>query len=328
MNKPTRLELPTPFSIGSVNAWLFTDPEPILVDCGQKTDDCIAALEAGLAGEGLKIADLKKVIITHGHVDHAGLAGYLAERCDAEFWVSDYAWDWVCDLDRVWNQRIDFMQETVIKAGVDPVVAKQMGNRMRDIPEIWIPVPADRMVRFNTRTKLNMGGARWDVIYAPGHTQTQTCFYEPESKMLISADMLLHIAPVPVVERTVGVNDAGQPERILGLVEYMKSVERFYDLEVSAVFPGHGPEFKEPHRVVIDRQRDRIHKRKKQCYDLVAGGESTAMGLTDIMYSHFPADSKITGLAMVIGYLDLLMAEGQVSRQEEQGIWHFSVQDN
>ncbi len=325
MTKPIRLELPTPFSIGSVNAWLFVEPEPVLVDCGQNTPDCIEALVAGLAAEGLSTADLKKVIITHGHVDHAGLGGYLAENSSAEFWVSDHNWDWVADVDTKWGERVDFMARIVQQAGVEPDLVELMVSGMRNIASIWQSVPVDRMVRFNTKSKLQMGGARWDVIHAPGHSESQTCFYEPISKRLISADMLLHIAPVPVIERYAELNDQGEIERILGLPKHMESLELFYDLEISAVYPGHGPEFKDPHRVVIDRQKDRIHKRKEQCFELVKDGTSSAMGITDVMYSHFPQSGKITGLAMVVGYLDLLMQEGKVQRRTEEGVWHFNI---
>ena len=325
MNRPVRLELPTPFAIGSVNAWLFIEPEPILVDCGQKTPDCIAALESGLAEHQLKISDLKKIIITHAHVDHAGLAGYLAENSDAEFWVSEYAWDWVCDLERMWTERGEFMQGVARKGGMDSESIKKMSSSMSRIHQIWEPVPVDRMVRFTTRTKLQMGGKRWDVIYAPGHTTSQTCFFEPESGMLISADMLLHIAPVPVIEREPQLNTNGEVKRAPGLLQYMKSLEIFYDLDVTAVYPGHGPEFSEPHRTVIDRQRKRISMRKEQCFDLVKAGNRTMLGITNIMYSHFPEDSRITGFAMVLGYLDLLMDEGRVTCAEVEGVWQFKA---
>ncbi|MEM9774054.1 MAG: MBL fold metallo-hydrolase [Chloroflexota bacterium] len=325
MNQPIRLELPTPFSIGSVNGWLFTDPEPILVDCGQKTDNCINALVNGLAEHGLKIADLKKVIITHGHVDHAGLSGYLAKRCDAEFWVSDLCWDWVADPLGMWHKRTDFMHDVAIKGGIAPETAAAITARMKDMNLIWDAVPVDRMVRFTSRNKLQIGGDRWDVIEAPGHSSTQTCFFEPNSGRLISADMLLPIAPVPVIERYPDEDKNGNAVRIPGLSQFMDSLKLFYDLNATTVYPGHGPVFKDPHRVVIDRQRDRIAMRKEQCLELVKNGKQLANEIVDVMYAHFPPESRITGFAMVIGYLDLLLDEDAIIQEEVDGIWRFSA---
>lgn len=325
MNRPVRLELPTPFAIGSVNAWLFVEPEPVLVDCGQNTPDCIAALEAGLAEHQLKLSDLKKVVITHAHVDHAGLVGYLVEHTDAEFWVSNYAWNWICDLDRMWGERSRFMRGIALKGGMEAEAVDRLSGSLGRIHEIWGPAPVERMVRFTTHTKLLMGGKRWDVIYAPGHTTSQTCFFEPESGMLLSADMLLHIAPVPVIERDPAQLADGVVRRAPGLLQYMRSLEKFYALDVTAVYPGHGPEFSESHRTMIDRQRKRIGKRKEQCWGLVAAGNETVNDIANIMYSHFPEDFRITGFAMTIGYLDLLLDEGRVTREEVDGIWRFSA---
>ena len=55
----------------------------------------------------------------------------------------------------------------------------------------------------------------------------------------------------------------------------MRSLETFYALDATAVYPGHGAEFGDPHRKVIDRQRERIGKRKEQCFDLVSAGNHT-----------------------------------------------------
>ena len=77
MITPIQIELPTPYSLGSissVNAWLFTEPEPTLIDCGLKTEESRLALEAGLAQQGLQLEDIQHIIITHAHEDHSGLA--------------------------------------------------------------------------------------------------------------------------------------------------------------------------------------------------------------------------------------------------------------
>ncbi|MEM8859143.1 MAG: MBL fold metallo-hydrolase [Chloroflexota bacterium] len=324
MNQPIRLELPTPFSIGSVNGWLFKDPEPTLVDCGQKTDDCINTLVDGLAEHGLTLSDLKKVIITHGHVDHAGLGGYLAERCDAEFWVSDLCWDWVADPLGMWHKRTDFMHDVAIKGGMAPETAAAITSAMKHMNQIWDAVPVERMARFTSQDKLQMGGDEWDVIEAPGHSSTQTCFYEPGTGRLISADMLLPIAPVPVIERYAEEDEDGKAVRIPGLLQFMDSLKLFYELDVSTVYPGHGDIFADPHTVVIDRQRDRIAMRKQQCLNLVTQGKQNANDIVDVMYAHFPPESRITGFAMVIGYLDLLLADKSITREEIDGIWYFS----
>ena len=80
MNYPKRIELPTGLPVDTVNVYLFTEPEPVLVDTGVKSEASLNALQAALAENSLTLADLTKVIISHPHIDHCGLAGTIAAQ--------------------------------------------------------------------------------------------------------------------------------------------------------------------------------------------------------------------------------------------------------
>src|SRR5436853_7897206 len=79
-----RLEVPTPFAVGAVNAYLVDDEPLTLVDCGPNSATALAALEGLLADHGRVIADIDLVVVTHQHMDHMGLAGLVAQRSGAE----------------------------------------------------------------------------------------------------------------------------------------------------------------------------------------------------------------------------------------------------
>jgi glyoxylase-like metal-dependent hydrolase (beta-lactamase superfamily II) len=61
---------------GVIGTYLRLDPEPLVVDCGPST--CVTGFIQGLAKQGLEIGDLRHVLLTHVHLDHAGGAGHLA----------------------------------------------------------------------------------------------------------------------------------------------------------------------------------------------------------------------------------------------------------
>ena len=84
MTEPIRIELPTMYGMKSVNAYLFLTPELTLIDCGEKTDASWDALQTALAKHGLAIKDIKRVIITHAHVDHIGMAHKISEESGAK----------------------------------------------------------------------------------------------------------------------------------------------------------------------------------------------------------------------------------------------------
>ncbi|MEZ4518693.1 MAG: MBL fold metallo-hydrolase [Chloroflexota bacterium] len=89
MTTPIRIELPTGLAVGTVNAYLFIQPEPVLIDAGIKSEECWEALVTQLAEYGLAPRDLSRIVITHAHVDHFGLAARLVEESDATVWSCD-----------------------------------------------------------------------------------------------------------------------------------------------------------------------------------------------------------------------------------------------
>ena len=78
------IELPLPFSLGTVNVYLVRLAEGyLLIDCGMNTEPCFAALARALEGLGVKWSDIRRILVTHMHPDHIGLAHKLIELTGA-----------------------------------------------------------------------------------------------------------------------------------------------------------------------------------------------------------------------------------------------------
>lgn len=320
MNSPIRIEIPTPFSVGSVNSYLLLGAEPTLVDCGMKTPDALAALEAGLADNGLTVADIKHVVVTHAHVDHMGCVGWIAERSDAMIWVNEYCQRFANHLADAWRDRVEFMDTMLTRTGMSDKETRLIRRYFGGMTAMWDAVSAERTHVFPASGSIPIGELEWQVLYLPGHAAMQTGFYQPEQKWLISADCLLPITPVPVIER-----DPRNPtERSRGLAVHIESLHALAALDVVETFPGHGRSI-ENHQRLIASQIERIHKRKAECFALVASGTGTLPALTDAMYSHVPKTARFTGLSMILGYLDLLSAENRVHQTTIDDVWHFST---
>ncbi|MCA9926630.1 MAG: MBL fold metallo-hydrolase [Anaerolineales bacterium] len=320
LTHPIRIEMPTGLTVGPVNAYLFTAPEPILVDCGIRLDAAWTALEDGLAKNGLSVADLSRVIITHPHVDHYGLAGRIAAESDAEIWISDVGASWLLSSAEMWQQRFVFYREHFLAhLGLPESTIDDMSAGMQEMATKFYEISPASVVTFHLEGVLQLGGMSWQVIHVPGHTYRQTCFYQPETRQLLSADHLLAVTPTPVVERT----DHGH-ERIPGLPQFLQSLDLVEQLEVDQVYPGHGRPFTN-HRDVIKRQRERIVKRKAECLDLVKQGHDMIPALLDIMYAHYPPQFRAAGLWMLVGYLDLLQADGLIVEETIDNIWHYCL---
>src|SRR5215510_10717019 len=86
------ISLPTPFYIGPVNVYLIAEDPLTIIDTGPKTKETIEALRAGLRKAGFRVSDLRRIVLTHAHEDHCGLARSLRDEAkDAEVFV--HSWE-------------------------------------------------------------------------------------------------------------------------------------------------------------------------------------------------------------------------------------------
>jgi glyoxylase-like metal-dependent hydrolase (beta-lactamase superfamily II) len=323
MMAPIRIELPTEFQLNNVNAYLFAEPEPVLVDTGVKSAETLERLQTALAAHGLALADLRRMIITHPHVDHFGAAAAIAAHSDATIWVAAIGREWVLDFGAMWRRRMAYYRDDFLRGvGLTADTIEMVMRYMAALTAMCDPVPAERIRTFGLDDTLELGGRSWQVLHTPGHATMQTCFYQPETGCFLSADMLLHKTPTPIVEQPPDT-----AERIPALPQFLNSLKLVEALDISVVYPGHGEPFSN-YREVIERQRARIHRRKEECYHHVAAGHRTVNVLVELMYGRQPLQHRFAGLWMLVGYLDLLHAEGRVEEEEVNGVWHYTVQQS
>src|SRR5881392_1246442 len=85
------ITLPTPFYIGPVNVYLIKDDPITLIDTGPKTKETVDVLRAGLRNAGISISDIRRIVLTHAHEDHCGLARQVRDEAkNAEILVHDW----------------------------------------------------------------------------------------------------------------------------------------------------------------------------------------------------------------------------------------------
>jgi len=303
----------------TVNAWLFNGPEPTLIDCGEKTDKLWDALIDGLKINGLEIADLKKVIITHAHLDHIGMAKKITEHSDATIWVSEYVYNWAVDLKTMLDRRTAAIMSVVHQNYPKELVKAYFTFGYEALAPYWDEIPKERIKIFPMEGILNFGGDDWDIIYTPGHCINQTCFHNPRNGYFLSADMLLKIIPNPIIDA-----DLQAPyTRVKSLVMQLASYEKIAQLNITKTFPGHFDAF-ENADTVIKRQVQKIRLRTEKCFTLIQNGVSSAIDLANGVY---PNRINNATLFMVIGFLDILQEEGRIISRKKDGLLQYYVSE-
>jgi glyoxylase-like metal-dependent hydrolase (beta-lactamase superfamily II) len=310
------IELPTPFPVGPVTVYVGSAPgEPLtIVDTGPRTAETRAALESGLALLGYRLEDLARIVVSHAHADHFGLAADLVAVSGAEVWSHPWNAGALGDCESERDLRTRFYVDLLRRAAVPQEVMTMVGMATRSVNRYAGPVKVAQTLEEGDL--LPLAGRIWQVLHTPGHAAGLICLYDPASQVLLSSDHLLaDISSNPVVEPP----PPGHAERLHSLALYRTSLQRVANLEISRALPSHGPVIHDVRSLV--QQRLSFHERRVERVAAALGnGVSTTWEITlDLFPNRTPLDTFLA-VSEVIGHLDLMLAEGRVVREEVGGI--------
>ncbi len=310
------IELPTPFPVGPITVYLADGPgEPLtLVDTGPRTAETQAALEAGLAHLGYAPAQLARILVTHAHVDHFGLAADLVGASHAQVWTHPWNVPSLGDYNADRERRIAFYASLLHQAAVPAEVMQAVGWVTEGMRQFARPVAVDATL--DEGATFRLAGRDWQVLHTPGHAAGLLCLYEPKSRTLISSDHLLaDISSNPVVEPP----QPGQTERPRSLALYRASLQRVANMEIAQALPSHGPVIHDVAGLVARRLA--FHEQRlAHVLDALRSGAHTTWEVTQALFpGRSPLDTFLA-VSEVIGHLDLLEIEGTIVGEMRGGI--------
>jgi glyoxylase-like metal-dependent hydrolase (beta-lactamase superfamily II) len=310
------IELPTPFAVGPVTVYLADAPgEPLtLIDTGPQTAKSRAALEAGLDHLGYTLADLDRIVVSHAHVDHFGLAADLVDASAAQVWSHPWNLTALSDFQTDRDRRILFYGQLLRQAAVPAEILGAIGQATRGVNRFGRPVTVNGTL--DEGDPILLAGHNWQVLHTPGHAAGLICLYEPESGTLLSSDHLLaYISSNPVVEPP----PPGHDERLRSLARYKVSLQRVAALGVKQALPSHGPVIHD----VVGLVRERLEFHEQRVARVMAALQNGAHTTWEVVEALFPNRTPLdTFLAVseVIGHLDLLEMEGRILGESENGV--------
>lgn len=314
------LELPTPFPVGPVTVYVAEAPaeapgEPLtLIDTGPRTRDTQAALESGLAQLGYSPGDLGRLVVTHAHADHFGLAADLVAASGAEVWTHPWNVAALDDYETDRDQRVAFYAELLRQAAVPDEVLAVVGTATQGVSRFARPVGVDGTLDEGDR--LQLAGREWQVLHTPGHTAGLICLYEPQSRTLLSSDHLLaDISSNPVVEPP----PPGQAERLRSLALYRASLQRVADMDIARALPSHGPVIHDV-AALVERRLAFHEQRLARVLEALRYGARTTWDVTHALFPDTSPLDTFLAVSEVIGHLDLLEMEGRIAAQNAGGV--------
>ncbi|MBI3273116.1 MAG: MBL fold metallo-hydrolase [Planctomycetes bacterium] len=301
-----RIAVPTSFAMGATNAYLIPGPEPVLVDPGVRTPEALRALEAGLAAYGTSIKAMRGVIVTHGHLDHFGLARAVRNRSGARVYAHRYDAR-VCEgfPDSVRKANVRY-REFSLRLGFPPELYGRMETAYARTFEMAEGVPVD--VELSDGDLVPAGGREWRVLHTPGHTPGSICLLNEELGLLLSGDTVLRdITPNPFF-------GGHSHNSSMGLGAYLQSLGRLEGLGQVKTLPGHGPVVEDLPGVLASTRRHHAEREGRILALLRAEGPLDAFQVSGRIFAELPVSQVWLAFAEVVGHLEVMEAAGTVVR--------------
>ncbi|MBN8746873.1 Hydroxyacylglutathione hydrolase GloC [Xylophilus ampelinus] len=320
------IRMALPFALDHINLWLLRDTIDgvegwTVVDC------CIARPEAQAQWEQIFETQLQglpilRVIVTHMHPDHIGLADWLCTRWNAPLWISstDY------HVARVLTQAGDTLAGGDAAADffamhglTDPEAVAKIRARTSYYRNM-VPAVPERFVRLLDGDTVRIGGRDWRCIVGYGHAPEHIALYCDELKALLGGDMML-----PRISTNVSVH-AGEPEAN-SLKLFLDSIVKFMELPGDTLgLPSHGKPFTGIHRRVEQLQehhRDRLAELLAAC---TQKPHTAAEALPILFKRELDLHQMTFALGETIAHLHLLWFGGQLQRRKGgDGVYRFSA---
>jgi glyoxylase-like metal-dependent hydrolase (beta-lactamase superfamily II) len=212
--------------LGKTFSYLLTESKT-LIDTGVPTDNAYNSLQRQLEEHGLRPQDIKRVILTHLHNDHIGLAQRLQEQ-GAELVASRIAAEKQARVQEEYRDLYQLtVEETRLFGGAEYLnFLARFVYAFRDVPR---PIRIDRTLEDGETFSLD--GFTLKTIWTPGHAQEHIVLYDEADKILFSGDHVL-----PKITSHVALHSY---EHWNPLGEYLNSLEKVKDLDAETVLPGH-----------------------------------------------------------------------------------------
>lgn len=310
------IRMPLPFALDHINLWLLDDGERVVaVDCGYASAETQAAWDAALAADG---RPLERVIVTHHHPDHIGLATWLAARDGASIHMTQGEF---LAAQAVWHQLPGYsivdMLDQFHRHGLHDERHEALATRgnayRRGAPEI-----PGRYHRLFDGDELRIGAHTWRIVVGFGHAPEHASLYCAELGVLISGDMLL-----PRISTNVSVYAATPYDDPLGW--FLRSLRELCNIpDDTLVLPSHGKPFKG----IRSRVDQLVAHHRERCEVLLAACDTprTAAELLPTLFPR-PLDTHQVMFAMgeAIAHLNHLESQGALTRQvDADGLIRFT----
>ena len=302
------LRMPLPFALDHINLWLIEEEGGwTIIDTGLASNKSRELWEAVFAGP-MRGLPATRLICTHFHPDHMGLADWLANRFGVTLETTLAEWLMGRSLSQASNESFNAVALPFYRAagfGEDLLaLAAQRGNGYASLT----PVVPGQFTRIRAGDALTIGGRRWHVVVGEGHSPELAALHCPERGVLISGDQIL-----PSITPNISVWPNEPEADPLGL--FLDSLVRFRELpEGTLVLPSHGLPFRGLHAridAMLAHHDERLERTLAACATQISGTDAIK-----VLFRRELDDRQIFfAIGEALAHLHRLRTRGLVARE-------------
>jgi len=307
--------------LGYVNTYLLRGTDGwTLIDAGWNDAESFEALNAQLADLGLTIGDISRIIVTHIHPDHFGMAGRIKEISGAELALHEIEKSFI-DTSHEWGgSLVEKINQWLRINGVPEDHITRFHDASADAMNHVVAAIPDRGLRHGET--VSTGVFDLEVIWTPGHSPGHVCLYERSHRILFTGD---HVLPVTTPNISIHVESDWDP-----LGAYLKALGDIEDLEIRLNLPAHEDIFTDlPSR--IRQLLTHHHARKVEIIETITSEARTAFDISSKLTwmegqlqweTMLPIDKRIA-VTEALAHLEALRGERRVEKFVDDNLTYY-----
>ena len=310
-----------PMQLNHINLWLLEDgPGWTIVDCGMRNDETTTAWEQIFAG-AMRGRPITRVIVTHMHPDHIGLAGWLVRRFGVELWISRTEYLMCRNLTS--DTGLEAPQEGLRfyrAAGFPEELLESYKARFGGFGHGVYKLP-NAYRRIADNEAIEIGGRVWQIVSGNGHSPEHSCLWCPEENLFISGDQIL-----PRISSNVSVHPT-EPEAN-SLQDWLDSCTKLKGIvpDGALVLPSHNEPFRGAGlrlQELIDMHETNLEKLEALC----AEPKRAVDCFQALFRSRITQGSYMMAAGESLAHLNCLRARGRMGRvSDKNGVdWYETI---